>query len=864
MRTLLTVVLTLCLVTAGAAPVVGTAGAEAAPPTDARTASTPTAPSLGATATQADANNSTTTVTLLSYNDVQTAAAEDGNFSRLVTLIDRREAAHENPTVVAGAGDQIGPHALSPVSQWRAPVDVLNLIGPDADVIGNHEFDYGYDEVDNVTAASEFPWLSTNLVNASTRDGFDGTENYTLVERGGVTIGIIGLIDYGATYGKTNIDFAAEGALLENETVDGPETARFLKEQKGADVVIALAHTGVPDAKEIAEADTGDYIDVIAVGDDEIKYPPQETAGSVITEGVARAAYLSELNLTVDTEANDVTSWDGRLIPVTEDVPRNETASEIINGYRAEVSLDENITYSEVPLDSRFSTNYHRESAYGNLITDAFRAETGADVAITNAGGIRSNTIYGPGNITGGNVFNTLPFPNTLVTVELTGAELKETLASQVITLESDTGQDFGQEISQQVSGVRFEWVAHEDADPKIRDVWINTAGPDEPPQWEPLEESATYDVTVNSFMADGGSSYPLADKPRVEETDVLYAEAVIDYMKSKDRVAPTVEGRMRRVDTYVGTQEVALTDENTTVTFDAPTNASAIDAPSFYLRNETGTTVAAEDAVLDAENGTVYVTFDSEAAASLVRPGGDLDVYGNYTDTRYDGQRSYWSSSVLNGELVVEGDAASASVLAASSTTVANGETGAVNLTLTTTEGFSGGQVTVSLSNGSVARITGASYGDALGLTREPEVANDGSSVVLRAADVDHRIEPGATDVRLATVTVRGESAGTSRVNVTVSSFDNETGAPASFAVRDGQVSVGPDPVVAGKAPTDPDGDGLYEDVNGNGRADYDDVVTLFENIQQDAVAANAAAYDFNGNGRLDFDDVVDLYESV
>jgi 2',3'-cyclic-nucleotide 2'-phosphodiesterase (5'-nucleotidase family) len=658
MRRAIILFLTLCLVTAGFAPAVGTVGAET-PRSGASTAGladvSPTAsgttvPAQTEGGTNASAN--TTTVTVLSYNDIQTAAAEDGNLPRLVTLIDERRAAHDNPTVVVGAGDQIGPHALSPVSQWRAPVDVLNLVGPDADVVGNHEFDYGLDGVAGATADSEFPWLATNLVNSSTGDPFDGTEEYEIVERDGVRIGIIGLVDRGATYGKTNIDFAAEGVTVEDYTEDGPRTAEYLKNEEDVDVVVALAHTGVPDAKALAENDTADAIDVIAVGDDEVYYPPQETSGSIITEGVARAEYLGELNLTVNTETNDVTAWNGRLVNVTADVEKNETASRIINDYRAEVSLDENITYTETALDARFATNYHRESGYGNLITDSFRARTGADVAITNAGGIRSNRVYGPGNITGGDVFNTLPFPNTLVTVELTGTELRETLASQVVTLESETGQEFGAEISQQVSGVRFEWVAHDGADPKIRDVWVNRAGPDEPPRWERLEANETYEVTVNSFMADGGSGYPLANATRVEETDVLYAEALVDYLEPKDRVAPTVEGRMRRVDTTVDVRAIDLSGGTATVTFDAPANASAVNASSFYVQNETGATVAAENATLDAQAGTVTVTFAVDDVAPLVTASEDLDVYGSYTDTAYEDQWVYWSSAVLNGEV--------------------------------------------------------------------------------------------------------------------------------------------------------------------------------------------------------------------
>ena len=649
-RTLVHLILIGCLVTAGFAPVVGTAGA-----VDASTVQqTPTATDVSPAPQAADATaTNNTTVTLLTYNDVQTAAAENGSFPRLVTAINERRAAHDNPTVVAGAGDQIGPHALSPVSQYRAPVDVLNAVQPDADVIGNHEFDYGLQEIDSVTRDSEFPWLASNLVDNETGEPFSGTENYTVVERDGVKVGFIGLVDDGATYGKTNIDFAAEGITLEDYTEDGPETARYLKQKKDVDVVVALAHTGVPDAKELARADDG-AIDVIAVGDDEQFYPPQETAGTVITEAEARADYLGELNLTV--ENGDVTSWNGRLID-TSTYEKNETASRIIDDYRGEVSLDSNVTDSEAKLDARFATNYHRESNYGNLVTDAMRAEADADVAITNAGGIRSNSQYGPGNITGGDVFNTLPFPNTLVTVELTGAELKQTLASQVVTLESGTGQAFGEEISQQTSGVRFEWVPHEDAEPQIRDVYVNRAGPDEPADWEPLDENATYEVAVNSFMAAGGSGYPLEDKPRVEETDKLLATLVVDYLEARDTVNPQVEGRMQRVDGDAGDAEVRVDGNGKVVlTLDAPADVESVEADSFALTAKAPgvDSVEAEKVTFDAEDDRLIVRFDDAALANYVEgEDAELDLYGEYDSTQYE--FVYFEHARLNADVTVE-----------------------------------------------------------------------------------------------------------------------------------------------------------------------------------------------------------------
>ena len=598
------------------------------------------------TAADGSSTDEATTLTVLSYNDVQTAAAKDENFPRLVTLIERRRAAADGPVVVVGGGDQVGPHALGPISQWRCPVDVLNGVAPDADVIGNHEFDYGLDAVSGVTADSEFPWLATNLVDDETGEPFDGAESARIVDRGGVRVGIVGLIDDGATYGKTNIDFAAAGLTVEDYTETGPAAAKRLREEEDADVVVALAHTGVPDAEALAEADTDDDIDVIVVGDDELVYAPEEASGSVVTEAQARANYLGELDLTVDTDAGEVTGVDGRLIEVTEDLPRDPDASAVIEEYRAEAKLDTVIAETETPLDARFATNYHRESNYGNLIADAMRARTGADVAITNAGGIRSDSVYGPGEITGGDVFNTLPFANTLVTVALTGAELVEVLASQVITLESETGQAFGAEISQQVSGVRFEWVAHEDADEQIRDVYIDG---------DPLDSDATYEVVVNSFIAAGGSGYPLADKPVVEETEELLATAVIEYLDEQGTVAPTVEGRMQRVDRDLSDVEVTVDGNGKVVTrFDAPGDVESVTPGEVSVWTKEAGHVAAERAVFDDE-GTIVVRVDDDALAELVgdADGGEtvpLDLYVGYESSVYD--RVYFERSRLNADL--------------------------------------------------------------------------------------------------------------------------------------------------------------------------------------------------------------------
>ncbi|WP_318568004.1 choice-of-anchor I family protein [Salinigranum marinum] len=182
----------------------------------------------------------------------------------------------------------------------------------------------------------------------------------------------------------------------------------------------------------------------------------------------------------------------------------------------------------------------------------------------------------------------------------------------------------------------------------------------------------------------------------------------------------------------------------------------------------------------------------------------------------------------------------------------------------LSARSGLSGGRLSVTVYHPEVARIRGATYGDALGLTAEPEVAADGASVTLELSDVDRSIEPGTDGVTLASITLEGVSAGTADIGVEVEAFDDDAGNRIDPTVDRGLVVTGPPVVTGTEPPVDVDGDGAYEDVNGNGRLDYDDVVALFGNIESDAVQLNKEAYDFNENGRLDYADIVTLYDEV
>ncbi|WP_188882936.1 alkaline phosphatase PhoX [Halarchaeum grantii] len=178
--------------------------------------------------------------------------------------------------------------------------------------------------------------------------------------------------------------------------------------------------------------------------------------------------------------------------------------------------------------------------------------------------------------------------------------------------------------------------------------------------------------------------------------------------------------------------------------------------------------------------------------------------------------------------------------------------------------DGLSGGTFSVGVSDTDVAEITSASYPDAAGLNQPPSIAEDGSTAAFEFADVNEAMQADGVEFTLATVTLSGVGGGAADLDVSAA-LDDDEGQNVAVETRSGVTVTGPASVAgSGSVPSDPDGDGRYEDVNGNGRVDYDDVVLLFDRMESKSVASNARSFDFNENDRLDYADIVHLYEEA
>ncbi|QPV63632.1 5'-nucleotidase C-terminal domain-containing protein [Halosimplex litoreum] len=602
-----------------------------------------------------------TTVTVLAYTDIGSEAAGDGTMGRFISLVNDRRAAVGGPVAVVGNGDEISPHALrGRVSPgWEPPIRALNIIDPAAEAVQNHELDYDesaetgdFSIFEAASNGSAFPWVNANVRSASQE--LPGTENHTVVQRGDQRIGIVSVAD-GAIDSKAGNVLSRNGYAVENYTAAAQREASYLKTEANVDVVVALAPIGNELARDLAN-DT-QYVDAIVTGDRDGSFEPEVVGGAVVTHPPGGAQGVAELKLTVRN--GSVTPVGGQTYDVTDDLSRNSTWAQYIDGVRAEYGLDAVIAQTEIPLSTAVDP-YTDETAMGNAIAEGVRNYTDADVALTNSGGIRGSATYGP-NITASHIRSTLSFGNQVVTMNVTGQELYAILESQMFVYQNDGGPSIGL----QSSGTTFEWVPHNETDipdtaldegfGRLEDVHVDG---------EPLDRDATYTLATNSYIGTGASDYPMSESMWTHEYNATMAQAVIEWLDEtgtveREMVDPVVQGNMRMVDRIVDTSDVTTADGTVTVTAQAP-SATVDVTDEFYLRNASAGRVNATGVSYDGS--TLTVTFDRSDWEATV-DSGTAQVYGEYYDSEYTAQlrdvtggaKEY---SVLNVEATVDSNA--------------------------------------------------------------------------------------------------------------------------------------------------------------------------------------------------------------
>ena len=472
-------------------------------------------------------------ITLLGVGDIYNFDEEDGRggFARLNALAKAERAANPN-TLYLFDGDMLSPSLISGFDKGQNTIDFTNLVPFDLAVPGNHEFDFGPDNFYEKMKASKYPWAAINITKAD-GSAIEGLGGVMVKEVAGLKIALIPVAQ------DTSPEVSDTGDLKFLPTVDTAIAAAEKATEDGADLVVGVVQTDMGNDRRLIASHA---FDVILSGDDH-SYATAYDGVTAYVETSIDGQLLTALDLIVDVKEKDgkrEISWqpEFRFID-TATIQPDPDSKALADKLNAELDkqLGVEIGTLEAPLDSRRNVVRGEESTMGDLIADAMRAQTGADIAIMNGGGIRGDRTYESGvKLTRKDILTELPFGNVTVVTELPSSQVLAALENGVSQIEKGAGR------FPQVSGLTYTVDPSADAGARISEVMVGGAA---------LEADKLYTVAVNDYILGGGDGYASLGGGRIITNTgggQLVANDVMAYVEKLGKVKVETDGRIKKL----------------------------------------------------------------------------------------------------------------------------------------------------------------------------------------------------------------------------------------------------------------------------------------------------------------------------
>lgn len=399
------------------------------------------------------------------------------------------------------AGDNIHGMPRINISKGENMIPLLNLAGIDAFVPGNHDFNYGSDQLENISKKFKFPVLSANIVRKS--NGEPVFQSYKIFKRGNLKIGVFGLTTPETAF-SASPDFVKAIKFL-NPVDTAKEMIKILRPQ--CDILVAVMHMGVDDSSEftskrIAAETLG--IDVIIDGHSHTELPQGLTVGkTLIAQTGCYEHYLGRV--TIDVQDGKIISKKAELLnaDAVKKISPNPD-KKILNSIKKldkynEKFFGEVVAHSDKKLSAERKIVRRQESEIGNLCADSMRWKTGADIAVVNGGSIRSD--LPEGDVTRGDILAIFPFGNMVKKVEIDGKTVRAMLEHSFIAYP----EEFGGFLN--VSGITFTFDTSQPAGQRVQEIFI---------YGKTLDENKIYTMATTGFLLSGGDGYTMLKNLKV------------------------------------------------------------------------------------------------------------------------------------------------------------------------------------------------------------------------------------------------------------------------------------------------------------------------------------------------------------
>ena len=501
-------------------------------------------------------------VVVLFTSDVHCGIDQGFGYTGLAAVRDSLEAAG-NHVLLVDNGDSIQGEPVGTMTTGEAIINLMNAVGYDIAVPGNHEFDYGMDRFLELTEKANFPYISANF----NKDGELVFAPYVIKEFDEVQIAFVGITTPKTLTSSTPKYFQDEEGnfiygFMQDETGEklytAVQTAVDDARAEGADYVVVLGHVG-----NEAECQPWTYADIIAntTGidvflDGHSHDTDQVTMINKDGEDVLRAACgtklagIGYLRIGADgTLATGLYTWNNdvsapELLGIENEMTAavqeattelDEKLSEVVASSRVDLTIYDPEAKMEDGTPIRIIRN--AETNLGDLCADAYRDQSGADIAFVNGGGIRVS--IDAGDITLGDILQVHPFGNALCVIEATGQQILDALEWGARSVPGENGGVL------QVSGLTYEihtyiessakadentMFAGVEGEYRVKNVMVGD---------EPLDLEKTYTLASHNYMLkNGGDGYNM-----FEGCNLLQDEVMLDNQVLINYITGTLEG---------------------------------------------------------------------------------------------------------------------------------------------------------------------------------------------------------------------------------------------------------------------------------------------------------------------------------
>ena len=425
---------------------------------------------------------------------------EIGGFSALSALLKKEK----NPYIIIDSGDMFQGTPEGNFTKGNASVALMNYLGYSAVTVGNHEYDYTENNIKHLVKKAKFPFLGANIYYKENGKTPEYLKPYTIVEKAGKKIAILGLAGEHTktstlpTYVK-HLDFKDEAK----------EAAKWVKEIKkhNPDIIIGLAHFGLAGLTReridistwtlpsksyaygtLALTRTAPEIDIIFGGHSHKVLPKgyyDKASSTLICESSWGLTDVTKVDLEFDDTTGKFIKATALVIPLWTDITgKDKKADKILKKFTKKVNkkMAQIIGKSNVSL---LISKEGLDSDIGNWMTDVMRKHAKTDLAFQNTHGIRSVMTEGP--LTMRDIYQIMPFDNTLVTLKMTGKLIKKLMRDNFRNSYS----------KMQISGMKVKFKTNKNNNPTDIDIYINS---------KLVKPNDEFTVVTNNYLTSGGS----------------------------------------------------------------------------------------------------------------------------------------------------------------------------------------------------------------------------------------------------------------------------------------------------------------------------------------------------------------------